>query len=149
MKRLSFIILLLFVVGIMMGVCSVSASNADELGKEGYKLGIQGKWSKAIEVYNAALEVDPTHAKIWYNKGIALNNLQRYEEAIDAFDQVIRINPEEVNARASAWFNKGMALQKLGRYEEAIEAFDQQLKINPNSGPGKTARNQAVNKLKK
>ncbi len=31
----------------------------------------------------------------WYNKGSAVDNLSKYEEAIKAYDQAIEINPHD------------------------------------------------------
>jgi len=63
----------------------------------------------------------------WVKKGIALDELGRYEEAIECHDRALEIDSED----AAAWYNKGIALMKLGRYEEAIECFDEVLKIDP------------------
>jgi tetratricopeptide (TPR) repeat protein len=40
----------------------------------------------------------------------------KYEEAINAYDQAIKINPED----AWNWYYKGKALSDLGKYEESI-----------------------------
>ncbi len=64
----------------------------------------------------------------WYNKGLALAKLGKYEEAIECFDKAIELNPNF----APAWNNKGVALAKLGKYEEAIKCYDKALEIDPN-----------------
>ena len=63
----------------------------------------------------------------WYNKGIALFNLKRHEEALKAFDKCIEINPK----LAGAWNNKGTALSKLGRYEDILLAYGKANEIDP------------------
>ena len=57
----------------------------------------------------------------WMKVGHALYGLKRYEEALAAFEQAIRLDPNYV----SAYYTKGEALRKLERYEEAITAYDQ------------------------
>ncbi len=42
----------------------------------------------------------------WNNKGIALKDLGKYEEAIQAYDKAIEIKPDY----HLAWNNKGIAL---------------------------------------
>jgi tetratricopeptide (TPR) repeat protein len=64
----------------------------------------------------------------WYNKGTALGELGKYEEAIECYGKALKIDPNH----ADAWCNKGNALDKLGKYEGAIECCDKALKINPN-----------------
>ena len=71
----------------------------------------------------------------WNNKGNMHSNKGRYEEAIEAYDKAIAINPDF----AIAWGNKGNALNNLGRYEEAIKALDKAIAIDPNDAIGKNA----------
>jgi tetratricopeptide (TPR) repeat protein len=44
-------------------------------------------------------------AQDWSNKGIALAAQGKYDDAIKAFDDVIRLNP---NLAAEAWYNKAL-----------------------------------------
>ena len=60
----------------------------------------------------------PRYAAAWYNKGVALDSLGRYEEALAAYDRALAL--ELKPGLAAAWRNKGVALDNLGRYEEAI-----------------------------
>ena len=39
------------------------------------------------------LKIDPNHVNALNNKGLALNNLGKYEEAIDWFDKALEIDP--------------------------------------------------------
>jgi tetratricopeptide (TPR) repeat protein len=68
------------------------------------------------------------HAKVWSNRGTALANLGKYQQAIECFDKAIEINPNDVNI----WNSKGTALANLGKYQQAIECFDKAIEINPN-----------------
>jgi len=34
----------------------------------------------------------------WYNKAVALSKLEKYEDAIKAYDKAIKINPQNDNA---------------------------------------------------
>ena len=44
----------------------------------------------------------------------------RFEEAIEAYNKAIEINPQY----AKAWYNKGNALDELGKHEESLKALD-------------------------
>jgi len=55
-------------------------------------------------------------------------DLKRYEEALAAYDQALRLDPN----KARAYGNKGNALANLKRYEEALAVFDQALRLDPN-----------------
>ena len=52
----------------------------------------------------------------------------KFEEAIKAYDEAIRLDPK----LAIAWYNKGVALGDLGKYDEAIEAYDEAIRLDPN-----------------
>ena len=55
----------------------------------------------------------------WDNKGIALEAHGNYDEAIQAYDKAIEIDPQD----ETAWNNKVNALNKLGRTTEANTAY--------------------------
>src|SRR5436853_129877 len=62
------------------------------------------------------------------NKGISLDDLGRYSEAIECYDKCLEIDKNH----KEAWNNKGNTLNNLGRYSEAIECFDKCLEIDNN-----------------
>jgi tetratricopeptide (TPR) repeat protein len=80
-----------------------------------------------IQQYKEATELDPKYASTWNNKGNALGNLGRYEEAIEHFDKAIELDPNN----AYAWNNKGLALGNLGKHQEAIEHCDKAIELAP------------------
>lgn len=62
-----------------------------------------------------------------YKKGAALYKHGRYQEAIESFEQAIRLNPDF----AVAYNDLGAAYLNLGRHQEAIEAYNQAISIKP------------------
>ena len=64
----------------------------------------------------------------WSNKGGALNNTGKYDEAIGACDEAIRLDPNY----ATAWNNKGLSLASQGKYSESIKCFDEAIRLAPN-----------------
>ena len=55
---------------------------------------------------------------------MALYSLGKYDEAIKAYDEAIRLDPEDAEAR----YNKGNALKSLGKHDEA---YDEAIRIDP------------------
>ncbi|MEM9220207.1 MAG: tetratricopeptide repeat protein [Cyanobacteria bacterium P01_F01_bin.150] len=53
---------------------------------------------------------------MWADKSTSLWCLERYEEAVESYDQAIARNPEH----PQTWINRGIALQDMEQYEEAI-----------------------------
>lgn len=58
-------------------------------------------------------------AEDWNNKSVALYELGKYDEAIRAYDEAVKLDPQY----AEAWYNKGAALEALGRDTQAQTAF--------------------------
>ncbi len=58
--------------------------------------------------------------------GNALYNLERYEEAITAYNRVIQEIPES----GDTYKQKGDALYHLDRYNEALAAYEQAISLN-------------------
>ena len=50
-----------------------------------------GRYNDALDSFAEAADIDPEFTEAWFNKGIALMNLQKYLEAICAFDKVLKI----------------------------------------------------------
>ena len=52
------------------------------------------KFDEAIQEYEKELGLAPASTILWYNKGVALDTLGRYEEALKAYDTAVRKNPD-------------------------------------------------------
>jgi tetratricopeptide (TPR) repeat protein len=61
------------------------------------------------------------------NRGVTLNELNRYEEALASYDKAISLKPDY----HEAWMNRGVSFSKLNRYEEALVAYDKAISIEP------------------
>ncbi|MGE4266884.1 MAG: tetratricopeptide repeat protein [Deferribacterales bacterium] len=64
----------------------------------------------------------------WFYIGLHYQNCNKFEDAIKAYDEAIRINPKA----HAVWGNKGIALISNNKFKEAIEAFNEALNIKPN-----------------
>lgn len=51
-----------------------------------------GKFTKAIECFNKAIQIDRNFKDAYYYKGVSLNNLRKFTEAIECFDKAIQID---------------------------------------------------------
>ncbi len=66
-------------------------------------------------------------AQSYFNKGVAHQQAGRHQEAIEAYKQAIKIQPDAL----SAYLNLGLVYGALGRYEEAIEATKTVIQLKP------------------
>lgn len=106
-----------------------AASNAalDWL-KAGYYFNqVDKQHAKAITCYDKAIELHPEDAFAWFNKGVSLDSLVRYEEALSCYSKAIVLDPED----AGAWNNRGNSLNNLGRHEEALNCYDKAIELDP------------------
>jgi tetratricopeptide (TPR) repeat protein len=74
-------------------------------------LALSGKGTKALTILEIILEVDPTNADLWLNKGEVLMAVGRPAEAYIAFEQAQRIAP----SLAAAGTSKAKALTLIQR----------------------------------
>ena len=105
-----------------------------------------------ISAFIAALQKAPEPTVIvgrsredWLKEGNTFRNQKQYENAIDAYNQAIRPDPNYVLAH----INKGYALNNLERYEEAIEVWDQVISLDPNKAVFHSNKGDALSKLER
>jgi len=92
-------------------------------------------------------EETPQELETWEysNKGVSLDNLDKFQEAIACYNRALEINPMD----ADVWSNKGTALYKLGKLQEAVDCFDRALDINPRLAEAWYNKGTALDKLGK
>ena len=82
---------------------------------------------------------------LWYNQGILLFKMGRYQDARNSFTQAADIDP----GFTAAWYNKGIALMYLGKYLEATRVFDKAIALDPNYHEAREQRDLAQKKIMK
>ena len=90
-------------------------------------LTIARKFHDALEIFDKILQINPSYAEGYGNRGIVLKELKQLEQAIESYDTAIQLNPNY----ARAYNNRGNALKQLGRMEEAAQSIDKAIQINP------------------
>lgn len=98
---------------------------------------LTGDYENCIETCNIFIDQffsEPLIFKIINMKGVAYSKLNKQNEAIEAFEQRIKINS---NYDVS-WFNKAYSYYILNQQEKALESLEKCLKINCNN-------NEAIN----
>ena len=76
--------------------------------------------------------IDPNYADGWYNKGLTLDSLKKYEEAIkyytkaiECYDKAIKLDPTDANA----WFYRGSCKVKTGNIENGLIDLEKAIEI--------------------
>lgn len=89
-----------------------------------------GKYEKALQDHDRAVELKPDIPQVHINRGNALYYAHEYEEALTEYDIAITINAEPIVA---SLFNKALTLIKLHRMSEAKTTLETALEADPNS----------------
>jgi len=90
-------------------VISRSGLSSSELNIKANEYFRKGEFYIALDYYDQALRIDTNGAYLWYNKGLALRKLGKYNEVIQCYDRALQIDPNY----ALAWYNKGLALNNF------------------------------------
>lgn len=72
-------------------------------------------------------EHQSSQAETLYQQGCNYCERHDYHNALDAFNQAIRLNPKY----AQAWNNRGNALSELKRQPEAFASYEQAVALHP------------------
>ena len=80
-----------------------------------------------------------------YKEGNNLYYLKRYDEALVAFEQALRHNPNAV----SAYIGKGNTLVKLKRYDEALAAYEKAIYLKPTEASAFSGKGKALIKQRR
>jgi len=95
-----------------------------------------GDYAKADHWLTKSVEGNPKDSEGWYYLGRTKYNENRFEEALAAFKECLKLDPKNVKAED----NLGLSHQALGRTPEALMAFRNAIAwqaqlLKKNSGP--------------
>lgn len=97
----------------------------------------QGSHAEAVWSYEECLRLNPEAFEAAFNLAICLTKLERWTEALNAYDRSLAIRPA-----FEAWLNKGLLLQRLGKHEDALDCINDALRVNPTHVKGLRAKAQ-------
>lgn len=80
-----------------------------------------------IASYDKALQFKPEDDQAWYNRGVALRNLGRFEDAIASYDKALQFKPD----KDQAFYNKACCYALQAKPEAAIENLKIALALAP------------------
>ena len=161
---------------IMFSLMILSCEN--ETSKEGDQFFRNGDYEEAIKYYDQYLRVKPDHIKSIYNRGRAYEELDLIELARNDFEQVLELDPKNVQAHLSlggyfynkqdftsasdyyeraiknnkdnfqSHFLKARSDHKMGLKDQAMKGYDTAIKLNPEYGEAYLYRGALKNFLK-
>ncbi len=75
----------------------------------------EGSLERAVDAYRESIAADPTYTEAMHGLARALQDLQRYEEAIAVAQRIVELDPDDVLAHTSL----SVLYQKKGMIAEA------------------------------
>ena len=139
----------------------MSTTQIDWLMQQGVECFLRRDFAAALDRFTRVVQVDAMHAQALNNRGAALLQLQRYDEALPCFERLLVTEPDNVEALSNSGFallqsgraapalapleralqlaprhvgalnNRGLALLRLRRAQEALDCFEQALVLQP------------------
>ncbi|WP_396590880.1 tetratricopeptide repeat protein [Allomuricauda sp. R78024] len=94
--------------------------NAGKLNREGIEFGRQGKFVKAKELFEEAIEIEDTNPAYYTNLGNCEMMLENYQAAESAHLKAIELDPRDSNPRIGL----GATYNNWGKYQEADSVFN-------------------------
>ncbi|MCC6207455.1 MAG: glycosyltransferase family protein [Gammaproteobacteria bacterium] len=88
-----------------------------------------GHAEASVRLAERAMVVDPRSERGFLARGIALQSLGRYPEALASYDHALSLAPR----LGETWYRRGNVLHDLGRREDAIASYDRALALAPES----------------
>ncbi len=86
-----------------------------------------GDLGRGAELIGQAIKVDPDNAAAYLNRGNALKDLRRLDEALSCYNKAIALKSNLVDAHS----NRSIVLYYLGRLDEALKSYDRTIALKP------------------
>ncbi len=93
-----------------------------------------------VATFIKALHTPPKTKEQWLDEGHTHYDAKRYDEALDAYERAILLDP----SFARAYNGKGNALYYFKRYEEALAAFERAILLDPDCAPAYNGKGNAL-----
>src|SRR5512135_488151 len=90
-----------------------SWDQAEQKAMLAYELYENGSLTRALEELDGALKMNPDNASWHFNKALTLDALERFDEAITEYEQVLELNPDDPETLNSVAVN----YTRTGRYD--------------------------------
>ena len=100
----------------------------EQLFTEAQQCEKQNDWSRAIELYRAALQIRPDFLEAHHNLAVALRHDGQAENALKSAQFAAALTPDHPTVQ----FSLGVSLEQVGHSDEAINAYSKSVDLRPN-----------------
>jgi Tfp pilus assembly protein PilF len=127
MNRMPFAILVLAVVGIVLAGCTTTWPFLERSMERGVEFYRNAEYVSASGAFSEAIEMNPSSADAWNNRGATRLRLGDLNRAIADFNRAVELAPRD----PEIYYNRGNALVAAGLYREAIVDYTRALELMP------------------
>jgi len=113
--------------GIAIVICMVFSLHANSLFDQGNELYRQGKFEKAIKIYEQVLEQDVNRTLVYYNMGNAWYQLSNLTKATACYKMTITESPDFF----PGYLNLGIVLHELADWPSTIVILEEARTVEP------------------
>lgn len=114
-------------VGLVLGVATTFPALASDSVEDVFALVSKGQYRQALTAVERVLEANPKDLNARFMRGVILSELNRPEEAIDAFKSLTAEQPD----LPEPYNNLAALFAQQRRYLEARDALERAIRINP------------------
>ncbi len=100
---------------------------AEERVEKAHELYERGRWEEALSELKAAIAINPYNGAWYFNLGLTLDMMDRYEEAITAYRRALEMESDDLELLNAV----GTDCTRVGKHREAIEFFERIERIDP------------------
>ncbi|MGP1385838.1 MAG: tetratricopeptide repeat protein [Thainema sp.] len=113
-----------------LSIIKLSSEEADLYFQASLQAFEQQDFAESLAYLERVMQSDFDFWQIWYQRGLTLQALGRYQDAIANYQAALQLAPPTDDA-ASIWYDRADALHYgLGEYDTAIAAYDQVIQID-------------------
>ncbi len=114
---------------VIMLIASIAmAESANSSFNQGFEKHKKGDLKNAIQRYSTALEENPSFSMAYQMRGIALQQLNQYSDAISDYSKVIATGDNSF--KVVGYYNRGIVKNMIGDFAGAIPDFSQAIELD-------------------
>ena len=104
-----------------------SFDGAEEKARSAYDLYEKGNITKALSTLQQAIDINPANSTWHFNKALALDSLNMFEQAIEAYESALELNPDDTEILNSL----AVDYTRAGFYDKALSVFEHTEQVDP------------------
>lgn len=136
---------LIILVLLTISLLSCQTKTVEKYMADGLSAFNEKNYSKAIEQFDAAINVDASIAELYYNRGNAYALMGNPDAALADFDRAIELKPNY----AEAFHNRAYYVkERNGDLEGALFDYTKSIEINPDDNDAYALSNRSLIKMK-